>query len=110
MYTGTLPATSIWGTWSENIEVWDVDSDDLMDLSEVTEITLNLIDPKTGVPEITATMTEGDIVIPSMGIIQWHISPTVMGFLSTKLYEVVLLLEDGTDTVPLILGRVSIVE
>jgi hypothetical protein len=110
MYTGTLPPASIWGTWSENIEVWSIDDDDLMDLSEVTEITLKLRDPYTLVEELTLTKSGGDIVIPSQGIIQWRAEVSAMRTLSTKLYEVIMTLEDETDTVPLILGAVSIVE
>jgi hypothetical protein len=110
MYTGTLPPASIWGTWSENIEVWSVDDDDLMDLTEVTEITLKLRDPYTMVEELTLTMSGGDIVIPSPGIIQWRVEVDAMRTLNTKLYEVIMTLEDETDTVPLILGAVSIVE
>jgi hypothetical protein len=95
MVTGSIPTASIWGTWSENVEVWDVDSDDLMDLTEATEITLKLKDPYTGVEELTLTMSGGDIVIVSMGIIQWRVEQTVMALLSAKLYEIIMTLEDG---------------
>ena len=107
---GALPPASIHGTWSENVEIWSVDDDTLMDLTSVTEITLKLRDPVSRIDELTLTMTGGDIIIPSTGIIQWRVEVGTMGVLVPKLYEVILLLADATDTVPVILGTVSIVE
>lgn len=110
MYTGSLPATSIHGTWSENIEVWSIDDDTLMDLSSVTEITLKLRDLTTRFDEFSITMTDGAITIPSTGIIQWRVEATQMGTVVPKLYEVIMLLEDATDKVPILIGTISIVE
>lgn len=110
MYAGSLPPASIHGTWSENVEIWSVDDDTLMDLSSVTEITLKLRDIYTKFDELTLTMSNGDIVSPSTGIIQWRAEVGAMGTLNSKLYEVILLLEDEDDTVPVILGTISIVE
>jgi hypothetical protein len=80
-----------------------------MDLTSVTEITLLLRDPKTGYDELSLTMTNGDIVIPSTGIVQWRAEVGAMGTLASKLYDVILLLEDADDTVPVVLGTVSVV-
>jgi hypothetical protein len=110
MYTGALPQASIYGTWSENVEIWSVDDDTLMDLTSVTEVTLKLIDPNTQFVELTLTMSDGDIVIPSTGIIQWRAERETMGTLTAKLYKVVLVLEDADDEVPIVLGSISIVE
>lgn len=110
MHTGSLPPATIWGTWSENVEVWSVDDDTLMDLSGLIEVTLKLRDWRTGFDELTLTMSAGDITIPSTGIIQWRADKTIMGTLSVKLYEVLLLLENEDDTVPVILGSISIME
>lgn len=110
MYAGPLPPASIHGTWSENVEIWSIDDDTLMDLSGVTEITLKLRDPMTRYDELVLTMTDGDITLPSTGIIQWRAEVDQMGTLNTKAYEVILILEDEDDTVPVILGSISIVE
>jgi len=106
----SLPAASIYGTWSENVEIWAVDDDTLADLSSVTEITLKLLDPTTKFVELTLTLSDGDIIVPSTGIIQWRAEQIAMGTLSAKLYEVLLILEDADDTVPIYLGSISIVE
>lgn len=109
MINGSLPAATIHGTWTENIEVWSVDDDTLYDLSGLTEITLKLYSTRAGFPEITLTMTRGQITIPSQGIIQWRAEKGAMETLWTGLYQAIMLLEDGTDTVPLFLGPISIV-
>lgn len=110
MYTGSLPPTSIHGTWSENVEIWSIDDDTLMDLSSVTEITLKVRDPASRIDEMTLTMSNGDITIPSMGIVQWRAEVSAMGTLRAQFYEVILTLEDASDTVPIVLGSISIVE
>jgi hypothetical protein len=108
--TGSLPPASIHGTWSENIEVWDVDIDALADLSGLTEIVIKLRDPRTRFDELTMKLSDGSVVIPSTGIIQWRAEAATMGRLVPKLYEVIMLLEDADNTVPFVLGPISIVE
>jgi hypothetical protein len=110
MYVGPLPPTSIHGTWSDNIEVWSTDDDELYDLTSVTEIILKLRDPRSRFDELILTMSGGDIIVPSTGVIQWRAEAGTMGALSVQVYEVIMLLQDATDTVPLILGSISIVE
>lgn len=109
MFTGALPTTSIYGTWSENIEIRSADDAALCDLSDVTEITLILQDPDTHVDELTLTMGNGDIVLPSTGIVQWRAEVETMGSLAPKVYKAILTLEDETDTIPLVLGTVAVV-
>lgn len=108
MITGSLPPATIWGTWSENIEIWSVDDDTLMDLSGLTEVKLILRCDDFN--ELNLSMSNGDITLPAPGIIQWRAEASMMRTLRTRTYEVIMLLEDGTDTVPLILGSISIVE
>lgn len=110
MYNNSVPTASVYGTWSEQVEVWDVETDALMDLTSVVEITLLLIDPYTQFREMILTMSGGSIVIPSQGIIQWRVESDDMGTLVPKLYKMVLILEDADDKVPIMLGPVSIVE
>jgi hypothetical protein len=108
--TGAVPHASIYGTWSENVEIWSVDDDTLMDLSSVTEITLQLLNRRTKFAEMTLTMGNGDITIPSTGIIQWRAEVGAMAALTPGTYDLLLLLEDADDVVPVILGSVSIVD
>src|SRR5215471_6869003 len=108
MYTGSLPPASIHGTWLENIEIWSIDDDTLWDTSPLTEVTVELRDPVTGFTELSLTLTNGDVTLPAPGIIQWRAESQTMGTLSTKLYEVLIVLEDTTDVVPFVIGNISI--
>lgn len=112
MYTGSLPATSIHGTWLENIELLSILDDTPIDLASITEIVLQLIDPLTRSVELTLKMSSGEITIPvvDQGIIQWRAERGLMGTLRPKTYDALLVLKDATDEVPLILGPISIVE
>lgn len=110
MIGGSIPSASILGTWSENCELRSVEDDTLFDLTGITEITLKLRDLTTRFDEMQLTMTNGDITIPSTGVIQWRAEVSAMGTLVPKLYEVFLILEDDTDTVPVFVGLISITE
>jgi len=110
MYVGSLPPASIHGTWLENIEVRSIDDDTYYDFSGLTEITVELVDPVTRFAELTLTMTNGDVILPAPGIIQWKTDPETMGLLATKLYEVLIVLEDEDEVVPFVIGSISILE
>lgn len=110
METGPIPTTTVYGTWTENVEVVSIEDDTPFDLSSLVEITLRVRDPRSKFDEIVLTMSGGQIVIPSPGIIQWRAEAGAMGSLEPKVYELILLLEDDTDTVPLMLGSIAIVE
>lgn len=109
-YTGCLPSASIHGTWLDNIEFWSADDNELMDFSEADEIELKLRDPCTGYDELVLTLTDGSITLPSTGQIQWRAEVEHMAMLSTKLYEVLLIFYVDDDTIPVVIGNISIVE
>lgn len=111
--TGSLPSASIHGTWIEQVQVWDIDTDTPFDLTDVDEITVALRTMDQGHGEFTEmslTLTNGDIEMPDTGIIQWRAEVDAMRTLDSKLYEVLLILEDDDDVVPLIIGTISIVD
>jgi len=107
---GSLPPASVYATWVENIELWSVDDSTLADLSDVEEITVTLRDPSSMFDELTLKMSEGTVTIPSQGIIQWRAEVSSMRTLSRQLYDVLITLENDTDTVALYLGNISILE
>ena len=109
-FTGTLPLISVYDTWSENIEIRSVDDDELADLTDITEITLKLRNMVNHFDELTLKMTEGDITIPSTGIVQWRVEQGRMGAIEPKDYRVIMTFTDGTDTMSLLLGHISLVE
>jgi hypothetical protein len=107
---GAIPTANIYSTWSEDVELWSVDDDTLMDLSAVSEITLRLKDPFTGFYEMSLSMSNGDITIPSQGIIEWIAKADAMGTVRPKLYEMILLVHTQDRIETIFLGPVSIIE
>jgi hypothetical protein len=112
--TGTLPTASIYGTWIENVEVWDIVTDMPFELDGMQEITLLLRWPQmgpvqTGLAELALKKSQGQITTPALGVIEWRAELGAMSTLTCGLYEVILLLYDGDVTAPLMIGTVSIV-
>lgn len=110
MYTGALPPASIHGTWVDNIEILSADDDTQWDTSALSEVTVELRDPVTGWAELSLRLSEGRVTLPAPGIIQWRAEPEEMGTLATKMYECLIVLEDATDVVPLVIGSISVIE
>lgn len=110
MYDGSIPATSIYNTWIGEVEISSADDGQLVDLSAAVEITLRLVDPRTRLDDLDLTLSGGQITLPSLGIIQWRAEVTQMAILLTKLYELILLVDDGDTVTALIVGNISIVE
>lgn len=107
---GSLPPTTVYNTWLENVEVWSVDDDTLYDLSSVVEITIKLRNRYTRFDELILTKSHGDVTLPSPGVIQWRAEAGLMGTLQAITYEAIILLNDGTSTEVLMLGPLSVVE
>jgi len=69
MLVGPFPAASSAATWLEQIEFRDAEDDSLLDLSTALEVTI-LIQDASGVDMLSLTMSNGDIVFPSLGIME----------------------------------------
>lgn len=110
MYAGSLPPTSIYSDWTENIELTSVDDGGLVDLSGVSEIQVRLLDPVSKFEELRVALSVGSVTLPSPGIIQWFVPAGAMGTLFPKFYEVMVLIFEGSETIALMLGNISVVE
>lgn len=111
MYTGPLPSTTVYSSWAESIEIWDIDTDTQFDLTDAVEIKLILRDTVSRFDVFTLRLTDGSITVPTTGVIEWNVAASTMGTITPKTYEVILLLIDDEDTtVPVMLGSISIVE
>ena len=110
MYAGPLSAATVYSTWAESLEVWDVETDTPMDFTDVTEIKLILRDPTSRFDEVTLLMSTGGITIPDDGVIEWRVEASQMSQLNPKMYTVILLISDADNTVPLMLGSIAVVE
>ena len=113
MISGSLPTTSTYGTWLENIELRSIEDDTLWDTSMFTEVQIKLRDQRTGMDELILKLSTGEVTLPSPGIIQWRAEATAMAMLFPKTYECIILLmgSDGTftDTVPIYVGPITVI-
>ena len=109
---GSLPPASIYATWFENLELRDIEDGSLLDLTPATEITIRLKDPFSKFDELTLTLTNGDIVVPAFGVIEWTVSQSAMGTLRPKLYQCIITVQftNPENTVMAFNGPISITE
>lgn len=108
MYAGTLDPVSNRQTWVVNYELTDAETDELIDLSGVDEITVCIRDPQSQSAILTATKTGGEIVISDTGVFTWTFSATDMRTLDPKTYEVGCTLEDNDETIQLLIGMLPV--
>lgn len=108
MFTGTLEPVSNRATWIANYELTDAETGDLIDLSGVDEITIDIRDPHTRTQMLSATKTGGEIVISDTGVFTWTFSVTQMRTLDPKTYEVGCTLTDNSETVQLLIGMLPV--
>ena len=111
MLSGSLPTTSTYGTWLENIELRNIEDDSLWDTSMFTDVQIRLRDPYTGMDELTLKMSDGtgSVTLPSPGIIQWRAEAATMNMLRPKTYEAIILLMNATDTIAFYIGPISVI-
>lgn len=62
MFIGNLPAVSNRATWSENCEIRDADTNELVDLTAIDEITIEVRNTRCGV-ELTGTLSGGEVTL-----------------------------------------------
>ena len=113
MISGSLPTATTRGTWSEQLEVVDIETGQPFDMSHLTEITLQLEINQPGLwnrtPWLTLKLSSGQITLPSPGIIEWTADAGLMGTLQPGEYEAIILFENSDATLPLMLGNISVV-
>ena len=98
MFIGQLPTAATYATWTETIEILDIEDDSAIDLSTFDEIELQVVYPDSdGSVILSLTKTDGEITTPSDGILEWVCDVDTMGGLASGLYEVRLLFTEGTD-------------
>jgi len=110
MMTGTLSPVSNRATWLESMELVDVDNGEPVDLSGLTEITIVVRDPRTDAPQLTLTLTNGDVMILDTGVFGWRADAGNMTTLVEGMYEVGCTVTDGVDTAQLVIGYLPVLD
>jgi hypothetical protein len=109
MLTGSLPATTNFGTWVETVEFLDTEDNEPIDFSICEDIVLVLYDQWSGSAALTLSKGAGTITTPAPGIIQWRAEAGNMGGFNTGTYQVQLTAFEDDDAVPLMMSSVTIV-
>lgn len=112
MKTGPLDPISNKETWEETVNVY-TDDGTPFDLTDVTEITIKVRDPKSTSIVLQGSMTGGEIDIVGDevdGTFEFTFSADTMSGLSAKTYEVGCLLSTATVTRQIILGTLPVLE
>lgn len=110
MLTGTLAPASNKATWIESYGLVDDDTDDPIDISDATEIEIQVCDPKTGCTKLTGTLTGGEIVHVETGVFQWTFSSTLMKTLCTGTYDVGCIITKDAEDVQLLIGQLPVLD
>lgn len=110
MFTGQLPPVSNKATWVGSFELRDADTDDLIDISNASQITVEVRDPQSRSAVLSGSLTGGEVTRPDTGIFDWTFSATQMRALCAKTYEVGATLTQNGETVQLIIGTLPVID
>lgn len=113
MRIDTLPAVSNKATYVGDYTLFDDDTGDTIDLSDVDEITIAIRDPQSQVLVLSGTYTGGEISVVGAttdGTFEWRFEADDMGALDAKTYEVGLTIEQDDDVIQLIIGRLPVLD
>jgi hypothetical protein len=109
MFTGTLPAVSNRADWIECFQLLDEeDPTEAIDISDATQITIELRAPQTRAIVLTGTLTGGEIDHIETGVFQWHFTADQMSQLDAGDYEVGCTIVQDSITIQLLIGIVPI--
>lgn len=108
IYTRALEPVSKWATWEDEIEVLD-EEDVLLDLSAATAITVEIRDPLTDCLRKSATLANGKVTRPSIGVIQWVFPADDMRCLCPIEHVVRITMVLAGTTYPLLISNLPVV-
>lgn len=108
MLTGTFPHASNKADWIESIGLYDVDTGDAIDISDATEIVLEVKKDKCSTV-LSGSMTGGEIDIIETGVFQFAFTADDMEAVDPGTYDVLCrITKDGT-VAQLIIGKLPVV-
>jgi len=110
MYVGALDPVSNRATWIALYELRDDDTDELIDLSSVDEITIQVSDNRKSM-QLSATLSGGSVEIVDTGVFKWTFTASQMSTLSAaRTYEVGCVLEGEGEKLQLIIGTLPVLD
>lgn len=109
MYTGYFAETSNRGDWSEAIQLIDVNSGDVIDITGCT-VQLAVRHLQTKQQVLWGSTDDGIITLPEMGVFLWTFPEKTMNALCPAAYEVGVRISRDDRTVQLVIGNVNVSE
>lgn len=110
MSAGAFDQVSNRATWTEAIELIDDDTGELLNISAATEIIVEIREPRTFTPVLTASLANGKVTRPSLGVFQWKFTSDEMRTLCALTYEVGATLTMAGDTEQIVIGTLPVLD
>lgn len=110
MLTATLSPVSNRADWIDAYGLYDIDTEDPIDVSSATEITVSIRDASSQAIILTATLSDGSVDHIEDGVFQWSFSASSMRNLCAKTYEVGCTIEIDDQTIQLLIGQLPVVD
>jgi hypothetical protein len=110
-YTGSLPAGYTRGTYNQDFQIFDDETDEGLDLTDAV-ITFEIRRPGCTSAELSATNTNGSIVITDSDEGQFELTLTVtqMRTLCPMQYEVGITITQNGETTQFFAGTIPIID
>lgn len=109
MYIGALDPVSNKATWIVLYELKDDETDELIDLSSVDEITVQVRDSRKSMI-LSATLSGGSVEIVDTGVFKWTFTASQMSTLAaSRTYEVGCTIKKEEETVQLLIGTLPVI-
>jgi hypothetical protein len=109
MYQGTLSPTTTQEDWKLIVEIDDEDAGEPLDLMDAT-VVFEVRDPKSRGIVLSATTSNGKILIVDTGVFQILFARPEMQALAAQIYEVGCILTINGETKQYIIGTVPILD
>ena len=106
--TVTLQPVSNLEDWDDTFELFDTETDDALDLSAVTAMTLTVWDEDSRLVQISKSLNSGIAIDDVIGVVSIHVATSEMLSLPAKNYPLRLAMVNGGATKDLILGTLPV--
>jgi hypothetical protein len=110
MLTGTLSEVSNQADWIEAFELIDTDTDEAVDVSDATEIEIEIKTKGRDNVLLSATLTDETIEHIETGVFQWTFTATQMATLCAGTYDVKLRITKDSIVTQLFIGTLPVVD
>lgn len=110
MLTGTLTPVSNQADWIEAFEILDDETDEQIDLSDATEIVIEIKSKPGNSVLLSASLTGDTVEFVEDGIFQWSFTDTQMATLCSGTYDVRCRITKDAIVTQLLIGTLPVLD